>query len=120
MERALLDKLRNLQALYLRHTRRCRYICDRYIKRSGSNYSVLYVPIRYLSFLQVLKSLTLDFKECASALVFRSRFLREFNGVFLSAEADEGAGAGEGLSAGRPGCVGASQRMVPDPDPQHH
>lgn len=43
-----------------------------------------------------------------------------FKGVFLSAEADEGAGAGEGLSAGWPGCVGASQRMVPDPDPQHH
>ncbi|XP_058632836.1 suppressor APC domain-containing protein 2 isoform X4 [Onychostoma macrolepis] len=36
------------------------------------------------------------------------------------AEADEGAGAGEGLSAGWPGCVGASQRMVPDADPQHH
>lgn len=35
-------------------------------------------------------------------------------------EANERAGAGEGLAAGGPGSGGAGQRLVPGPDPQCH
>lgn len=47
-----------------------------------------------------------------------------FTPLFLlsthTVEANEGAGAGEGLAAGGPGSGGAGQRLVPGPDPQCH